>query len=66
MMVRVQKTKSTAIDIEIAREAYKAYVQKYGHSQTFDRLIERGGFNWEEIAYYLYEQIRYLESNTGN
>ncbi|MBG6029182.1 hypothetical protein I5F10_17365 [Proteus mirabilis] len=66
MKVRVQKTLSAEIDIEIAKEAYKAYVRKYGHSQTFDRIIERGGFDWSEIAYHLYEQIQYLESNTGN
>lgn len=66
MMVRVQKTQSTEIDIELAKEAYKAYVRKYGHSQTFDRIIERGGFSWAEIAYHLYEQIQHLESNTGN
>ena len=61
MIVRVQKNQSNEIDIEIAREAYKAYVRKYGHCQTFDRIIERGGFSWDEISYHLHEQIQHLE-----
>lgn len=30
--------------------AYAAYARKYGRSQTAERIAERGGFGWRELA----------------
>ncbi|MGO2336496.1 hypothetical protein [Providencia sp.] len=61
MKVPVQQTPLKEIDIEIAREVYKAYERKYGSSQSFEQIIKRSGFCWAEIAYHLYEQVQHLE-----
>lgn len=61
MKVPVQQTPLKEIDIEIAKEAYKAYERKYGSSQSFEQIIKRSGFCWAEIAHHLYEQVQYLE-----
>ena len=62
MNVPVQQTPLREIDIEIAKEAYKAYERKYGSSQSFEKIIKRSGFCWAEIAHHLYEQVQHLEN----
>ncbi len=38
-----------AIPWSIAEKAYAAYAQEYGHSQSLERLADRGGFHWNEM-----------------
>lgn len=61
--VPMQKPTSNTVDEEIARVAYEEYVAKYGSSQSFERLHERGGFCAMEIIMFLYERIQRLESS---
>lgn len=44
------------IPYPVAEEAYKEYAAQYGTSQTLERLNERGGFAWAELAHLLYER----------
>ena len=44
------------IPYPIAEEAYKEYAAQYGTQQSLERLCERGGFGWEELATLLYER----------
>lgn len=37
----------------LAKEAYKVYSSKFGHSQSLERLAERGGFGREELTWLL-------------
>lgn len=32
-----------------ARRAYGAYAARYGHGQSFERLMQRGGFDHSEM-----------------
>ncbi|OCJ44091.1 hypothetical protein [Serratia sp. 14-2641] len=59
--VPVQKTKAVEIKIEIAQEAYKEYAAQFGKGQSLERLCERGGFSWYELASLLYDRIKRLE-----
>lgn len=61
MKVPVQKANLREVDAEIAQEAYKEYAAKYGPDQSFERLHERGGFCWAELADHLYARIKRLE-----
>jgi hypothetical protein len=38
------------IDWETAELIYKEYSALYGTGQSLERLNERGGFGWEEVA----------------
>lgn len=46
----------------IAEHGYREYVRKYGRSQSFDRLHERGGFGHIELLTLLAERIERLEA----
>lgn len=35
---------------ETATVVYRAYAALYGTSQTLERLADRGGFGWAEVA----------------
>ena len=35
---------------KLAEEIYQIYSSLYGTDQTLERLAERGGFGWEEVA----------------
>lgn len=35
-----------------AERAYEVYARKYGRSQSFDRIMQRGGFGWSEMNDY--------------
>jgi hypothetical protein len=48
------------IPYEVAEEAYKEYAAKYGTSQSLERLNERGGFGWAELAILLFERCKRL------
>jgi hypothetical protein len=39
------------IDWATAEKIYEMYSALYGNSQTLERLAERGGFGWKEVAY---------------
>ncbi len=39
-----------SIDWATAQEIYAEYVYLYGTDQTLERLAERGGFGWAEVA----------------
>ena len=39
----------TQIPETVARLAYETYAGRFGSSQSFERLHERGGFGWEEL-----------------
>lgn len=45
---------------EVAEEAYKEYVRRYGRCQTLERIAERGGFGYDEIAVLLFDRIKHL------
>lgn len=38
------------IDWRTAETIYAAYAALYGSSQSIDRIAERGGFTWTEVA----------------
>lgn len=38
-----------AIPWAVAERAYAAYTQRYGTSQSLERLAERAGFSWSEM-----------------
>lgn len=38
------------IDWITAKEIYMIYSELYGTDQSLDRLAERGGFGWAEVA----------------
>ena len=38
------------IDWTTAEKVYKIYSELYGTDQSLERLAERGGFGWEEVA----------------
>ncbi|CAI2035885.1 Uncharacterised protein [Serratia fonticola] len=59
--VPVQKTRAVDINIEIAQEAHKEYAAQFGKGQSLERLCERGGFSWYELASLLYDRIKRLE-----
>lgn len=40
----------------LAEEAYKVYSDKFGSSQSLERLAERGGFSREELVWLLSEK----------
>jgi len=42
---------------EVAEAAYKNYARRYGMSQSFDRLHERGGFSIGELLAHLTEEV---------
>jgi len=58
----MQKTELQDIPTPIAEEAYREYAARYGTSQSLDRLGERGGFGWAELAQLLFRRCRRLES----
>lgn len=35
---------------ELAEVVYQAYSHQFGNSQSIDRIAERGGFGWAEVA----------------
>jgi len=37
----------------VAAKAYESYARRYGASQSLERLAERGGFGWSELAWLL-------------
>jgi hypothetical protein len=39
-----------SIDWRAAEEIYLDYAYLYGRCQTLDRIAERGGFGWGEVA----------------
>lgn len=43
-----------------AEEAYKEYSDKFGTTQSLERLAERGGFSVEEIVWLLFDRIQRL------
>jgi hypothetical protein len=47
----------TIIPYWLAEEAYKYYSEKFGTSQSLDRLAERGGFGRSELLMLLRKQI---------
>ncbi|CAI1526727.1 Uncharacterised protein [Serratia quinivorans] len=59
--VPVQKPAFNTIDSDIAREAYKEYVAQTGNDQSFERIHQRGGFCWAELAVLLYARLKRLE-----
>ena len=38
------------IDWTTAEKIYEIYRKLYGTTQSLERLAERGGFGWEEVA----------------
>lgn len=38
------------IDWTTAEKIYEIYSELYGTQQSLERLAERGGFGWEEVA----------------
>ena len=38
------------IDWATAEKVYEAYVALYGNGQSIDRIADRGGFGWAEVA----------------
>lgn len=38
------------IDWATAEKVYAAYAMLYGGSQSIERIAERGGFGWSEVA----------------
>ena len=46
----------------IAEEAYIEYRDQGHGAQSFERLHERGGFGWQEMAILLYNRIKRLSS----
>ncbi len=58
----VQKTRMTDIPEAWGAEAYKEYAAQFGTSQSLERLCERGGFCWGELAMLLYQRIQRIES----
>lgn len=44
-----------------AEEAYADYVKRYGYSQSFERLHERGGFGYYELVDHLGHEPRTWE-----
>lgn len=59
--VPIQPTSLKTVSREIAEEAYKEYSALYGNDQSFERLHERGGFGWSELAILLHGRIKRLE-----
>lgn len=60
MNVPVQASVMRTVRAEIAREAYLEYSQQWP-GQTFERLHERGGFAWDEMAMLLYLRCQRLQ-----
>lgn len=52
---------ASTVDADIARAAYEEYVVQCGDGQSFERLHQRGGFCWAELAALLYARIKRLE-----
>ncbi len=50
---RIAKPGPLKISWRLAARAYSAYVQRYGSSQSLERLAERGGFYWSELDEYV-------------
>lgn len=50
---RESKPGPVSIPWAIAEEAYQAYAQRFGTSQSLERLAERGGFAWGEMDLFL-------------
>ncbi|MDE9537352.1 hypothetical protein [Xenorhabdus bovienii] len=61
MKVPVQRTSATDIDLDIAKAAFEEYRKQFGDDQSFERLHQRGGFCWAELAVFLFKRIQYLE-----
>ncbi|MBH2533853.1 hypothetical protein [Serratia bockelmannii] len=59
--VPVQRPMASTVDADIARAAYEEYVVQCGDGQSFERLHQRGGFCWAELAALLYARIKRLE-----
>lgn len=49
---------------EVSEEAYKEYVAQGHGDQSHARLLERGGFGSVEMAIFLYQRIKRLESQS--
>ena len=50
----VQAEPPGRIDPAVTARAYEVYAHVYGTSQSLDRLSQRGGFSWGELAMFLY------------
>lgn len=61
----IQDTKLSSIPRPVAEEAYKEYAAQYGTRQSLERLEERGGFDWPELATLLFERCERLEERIG-
>jgi hypothetical protein len=61
--VPMMKPSASTVDEDIARMAYEEYAAKYGTSQSFEQLHQRGGFCAMEIITFLYARIQRLESS---
>lgn len=48
---------------DVVKEAYKEYAAQYGTEQSLERLNERGGFTWSELAILLYERIKRIQQS---
>lgn len=58
----VQGPHTPRVPLIVAQEAWKEYDAQGHGSQSMERLNERGGFSWPELALLLYERIRRLEA----
>ncbi len=64
--LRESKRGFAEIPFHIAEEAYKEYADRYGTSQSLERLGERGGFGIYELVELLYARIEKLEKEVDN
>lgn len=49
---------------EVAEVVYRGYSHRYGTDQSLERLAERGGFGWGEIAMHYPEGVRLIREST--
>ena len=54
-------TKPSSIPWWLAEEAYAYYSEKFGNSQSLERLAERGGFGREELLMFIRRSLGKLE-----
>lgn len=47
----------------VAEVVYRGYSHRYGTSQSLERLAERGGFGWDEVAAFYPEGLRLMRES---
>lgn len=53
----VQATRRGRVARDLVEIAYRDYARRNGTSQSLDRLLERGGFDWAELVVHLFGEL---------